>query len=410
MNSTNIKSVLVLFMAIILSACEKSEIKDLTPQNTIDCEPIGLGDAHPKGMEYKKILNKYVGKGFPGISAAIYSPDHGLWVGTSGLADVRNKTAMNTCHLLHSGSVAKMYTATAAMVLYEQGLLNLDGKISNYLSAKITNSLPNAKIATIRQLLNHSAGIPDHDYDVALNDYLERNDAKLPSPEEQLAYLFDDEAKFAPGAKTEYSSANTLTLALVLDSIANGNHYDVVSQNIINKIGLEQTFYKNETGYPYPLNLVRGYYGKANKNEDLTKESVNYSNGSYGDAGIIASAHDYYLFLRNLVELNIIGQDSLDEMLTGEFSYDDGTYSLDFGLGLFLIGLNGETVKIGHSGGTIGGMSHLYYYPKEGLYIALLTNTFSEEDATFLQQWNGNVVVGAGGESIMEELEALHIE
>lgn len=80
--------------------------------------------------------------------------------------------------------------------------------------------------------------------------------------------------------------------------------------------------------------------------------------------------------------------------------------SRGYRLGLFLIKQDDEVVKIGHSGLAIGGMSHLYHYPRSDGYIALFTNAGTEDTGSFLQ-FGGELLVGTGTESIMSELEAI---
>ena len=66
------------------------------------------------------------------------------------------------------------------------------------------------------------------------------------------------------------------------------HHSHIISREIIEKLALSETFYKNESGYPTPQNLTKGYYGR---NEDITQEAINYAGDSQGDAGVIGSSH-----------------------------------------------------------------------------------------------------------------------
>ena len=128
---------------------------------------------------------------------------------------------------------------TAAMILKEKGILDLDSKIEDYIPKELADNLPNGRTATIRQLMNHSAGMPDHDDDEELSKYGDQNDQHLPSAEEQLAYLFDDEPRFPAGTSSQYSSAHTLTLSLVLDSIYGETPFSYHIQGDHRKISFE---------------------------------------------------------------------------------------------------------------------------------------------------------------------------
>ena len=397
----------LLFLTIILASCGQ---KLIDPEETITCPQLGLGESHPKHQMYQNILDDYLDQlNVPGISAVIYTPDDSIWAGTAGLADREQAIGMNTCHVLYSGSVAKVYTVTAALRLYEEGHLNLDAQIDDYLPASIADNLPNGKLATVRQLMNHEAGMPDHDDEKDLEKYLKDHDGKLPSPADQLAYLYDNEPRFAPGDSVAYSSAHTLALAIIIDNIEGSSHSETISREIIQKLNLTETYYKNETGYPEPINLVKGYLNSGNRSKDFSTESVNYCDGSHGDAGIVASAHDYYLFLRGLMEGKVVSKSTLDEMTAARWLFDDGTHGLGFGLGLFIIKKDDEVVKIGHSGMTLGGLTHVYYYPQTGSYIVLCTNTMLGKQS-HLNEWGAEMLVGTPTESIMAEFETLILD
>jgi len=389
-------------LLFITTSCKK---QDLSIRKTIECPSLVESDKHPDNDRFQAILDEYVEKGLPSISAAILSPD-GLWTGTAGLANIDEGLAANHCHTYFSGSVAKMYTVTAAMRLYEQGLLDLDAPISQYLKPEISNQLPNGRLATVRQLMNHSAGMPDHDNDEDLSNWIDDHDGGLPSPEAQLAFLYDDPPRFAPGDSAEYSSAHTVTLAMIIDSIA-GDHSKVISQEIIEKLDLDYTFYKNEMGYPQPENLVNGYYGRAKKNNDYTKESINYCDGSHGDAGVIATALDYLNFIDGLSSGQIVSPSTWKEMINADLLFDDGVHGFGFGLGVFVVEYQDQVVKIGHGGLTLGGMTHLFYYPRKNSIIAICTNTSTEDEVDILQDWGANVLVNIGSKSVLEDFESI---
>lgn len=72
-----------------------------------------------------------------------------------------------------------------------------------------------------------------------------------------------------------------------------------------------------------------------------------------------------------------------------------------------MAGENSELVKVGHSGATLGGMSHVYYYPKAQSYIVVLTNTILEENIELVTDWAGSTVTNSGTDYLMDRLETL---
>ena len=89
-------------MLIVVSSCNK-EIEYPNPQIACDYD----NSTHIKHENYQKVLDKYIKKGLPGISALISTPEEGIWAGSAGYANIENKVKMTTCHLQFYGSIPK---------------------------------------------------------------------------------------------------------------------------------------------------------------------------------------------------------------------------------------------------------------------------------------------------------------
>lgn len=394
------KFISITFLALItFISCTKEDsmtiedevpVLETEPVVTDQCAQNTTFNTHQFHHAYQAILDSIKIHGFPGISALVYTPENGLWQGTIGFSSMEDNVALKYCDVLYSGSVAKTYTVTTAMALIEDGLFKLEDKISQYLPQSLIDSLPNAQIATIKQLMNHTAGMPDIDNDIEYEQAIFNNNGILPSAEEQLAVLFDDQPLFAPGKGVEYSSTHTMALAIIIDRVLNYDHSIAVTEKIIDKLNLNQTYYKNEASYPSPDKLVNGYVVfEEGPIENVSDLAVNYCNSVHGDAGIIASAYDYFQFMKNLVEGNIVSQASFDLMRTPEWIFELGDIGLGLGLGLIMTKTNHTITKIGHSGSTIGGESHVYYYPEKQAYLVLLTNV-SIQNQTLGKIWSAS--------------------
>jgi len=90
------------------------------------------------------------------------------YIAAAGVANKRTQQKMPTDTPLRIGSISKVYTATVILKLANAGKLTLDDPIAQYLSQDTIQGLINAKDATIKQLLMHTAGIPDY-YDLRNN-------------------------------------------------------------------------------------------------------------------------------------------------------------------------------------------------------------------------------------------------
>ena len=104
------------------------------------------------------ILKAMAERHIPGLSLAVFKDGIPVKIKGYGFADIENRTAVNPEAIFQSGSVGKMFIATAIMQLKKDGKVKLDDKIATYFK----NSPATWQNITIRNLLNHTSGIPEY--------------------------------------------------------------------------------------------------------------------------------------------------------------------------------------------------------------------------------------------------------
>ena len=349
-------------------------------------------NTHADGPAFQALLDRYVREGLPGVVLLVRTPE-GLWNGAAGYARIETGDDMTPTHRHHAASITKTYTATAALILAEEGVLDLDAKISAYLPESVYRPIPNGSEATVRQLMGHTSGIPDFSGDLAYDlDFL--NDPRGSySTERLLSYLHGQSRIFAPGAGYFYSNANYVLLALVLDRVTREGHAGVITHRILEPLGLAGTCYKNEPGYPTPAGLVNSYQdlagdGRLMNVSDLATHALGIFSGN---AGLIATSADFAAFLDALLGGGIIGPESLAQM-------QERTESPRYGLGLHFL----ETAygpAIGHSGGDMGVLSQLRNFPDRDATLVLLSNggDGGVPARVFDDLWNEAMELALGG-------------
>ncbi len=328
--------------------------------------PKGSWDArlntHLKGAAFQKLLDDYVKRGLPGAVMFVKSPQ-GIWNGAAGYAKIETKEPMTPMHLFHSESIAKTNTATAVMMLVDEGKIDLDATITTHLPRRITDRIGNGNTARVRHLLEHTSGIRDWQNDELQFDIDALNDPYGDyTPERMLEYIYDKPAHFAPGSQYRYSNSNYLLLALIMDHVLGYSHARFVSERIIKHLGLEHTYYKNEVGYPNPPGLVNSYtdlYGNG-KLMNVSDAHKHLNSLYVGEGGYLATAQDYALFIEALFNGKLVSSASLAAMMP------DADYN---GFGLNLHGQG-----IGHGGGDFGGQSYRYYFPASKTTIVFAAN------------------------------------
>lgn len=325
-------------------------------------------NTHRKGAEFQQLLDDYIAKGFPGLVMFVKSPQ-GIWNGAAGYARIETKERMTPAHLFLSGSNAKPYTAAAIMLLVEDGKIDLDTKINQYLPRSITDKIGNGNEATVRQLLNHTSGIRDFFDEITIVlDFI--NDlSRFTSPEDFLEHIYGDPPDFPAGLRYDYSNTNYLLLALMMDHVLGERHANFVSERIIRHLGLENTYYKNELGSLAPPGLVNGY-ADMRGNGQLVNISDVMAAGlpvTVGNAGYVASSYDFALFLEAVLNGELVNETSLNVMMQ-----DDSRSG--YGFGGFGIFYSRYGRRLGHSGDTAGAQTIRYYYLDRNTIIVLLTN------------------------------------
>lgn len=373
-NKLRIIHLIFILATILIASCKKMEIKNIDNRQ---CNFPEL-EKHPKSSDYQKIIDEYIAAGSVGLSITVISPE-GIWSSTAGMSDLKNQTAVTTCDLLRIASISKVYTATAIMKLYEQGKINLDDKISEYISADIIKNIENTDKITVTQLLNHTSGIKNYILQTS-NGWTNNSIQKL-SAEENLKYIYNKPADFNPGDKFEYSNSNYLLLGIIIKNISGANSaYEAINNIIVKPLGLENTFLTtddilNSNGY-------RDLYDKGVM-KDFSYVDENAVGGQdMTDGGIISNSYDIALFFHALMNGEIVADTTLNLMETwvdpGYPASDDYVTYTGYGLGLTKI-KTGNKTAIGHFGMVNCFNSLVYHFDEENITICVLNNAYSHE-------------------------------
>jgi len=327
-------------------------------------------------MLYQSILNAFVKKGHPGVSVLVRTREEGTWNGTAGYARLEDQTPVRPEHLFHTLSCAKAYTATAILMLWEEGLIDLDARIDRYLPADLCDDLPNGHAATVHHLLTHTSGIPDFDDNMPYFEVF--NDPYAPTWEDALEIVKAMPPLFPPGMGCQYRNTNYTLLALIIDQIA-GSHAAFLDTRIFRPLGLANTYYKIQAGLPRPPKMVNIYYDRYGDGclENLTDEmcAIN-QNGSIGSAGVIADMTDCARFMEALAGGELIGPEAWAKMTAPAFPGQEWRGS---GIGIMdWTDSRGRVHRFYEMAGSGGqGMAQTRTFPLEGVTISCATNVGS---------------------------------
>lgn len=367
------KIIYLILTFFLLSACNKG--KEISPA-FYNCN-FNFADSsstNPNNNKYQSLLNDITFRGVVGITMSVYHTKTGIWLGANGKADLYNTVNMKPCNISRVGSTVKMFTAATVLKLAEEGKLNLDDKISNYLQGDVINKIENADKATIRQLLQHSSGIYNYIQNLKFQTASLNNFIREWKPFDLLKYAYNQKAYFQPGEDVRYSNTGYILLGMLIEKIEGKSFYKVFESKLFNPLGLTMTKFAAQDHIPN--GIVRGYIDMYSNLQVV--ESTYYSGWDYytADGGLISNPYDMNLFFRALMNGQIINTTSLSEMLTWKVpkESDSDFFPISYGLGIFKIETD-KGIAYTHSGDAIGYYANMLYFPADTTTIVYAVNS-----------------------------------
>ena len=281
--------------------------------------------------------------------------DEVVFGGGYGYADAARTIKNTTATRFSIGSVTKTFTAAAILQLRDEGLLKLDDPVARYVPEYRP---PGGEGITLRRLLSHASGVPD----VGLDP---RDPVALTGPRTPLdlvAAFKDKPLDFAPGTNSRYSNAGYALLGLVIQRVAGTTYADYVRDRLIGPLKLAHTSYGIDVsdGDAFARGLMEGPAGGF-REAPRFHPSIGYSAG-----GLYSSVEDLWTWVRGLRDGAILSSASWEEMTADPKN--------GFGLG-WLVMNTWNRKDIAHGGGAPGYNAWIEYWPRDGVFVAVLSNT-----------------------------------
>lgn len=294
-----------------------------------------------------------------GLSVGVAKDDSIICVREFGLANVEHDIAAKGETVFRIGSITKEFTATAILLLVEEGKVELEDPLSKFLPEY---PLPAANV-TIRQLLQHTSGIKDF---TRLPTY--RRDRQVDAAVEEVLGRFKElPLEFEPGEKHRYCNSGYFLLGLVVEKASGESYREFVEKRLFKVAGLKHTYCDDLAGI-IP-NRAAGYSRWDGKLRNATHVSLKQSVG----AGNMAStARDLLAWQQALIGHRLLSKESL-ALMTTKGKLTSGK-SFGYGMGVFIRRMGTHEV-VRHGGGISGFRSDLAWYPDSGYIIAVLANS-----------------------------------
>jgi CubicO group peptidase (beta-lactamase class C family) len=302
----------------------------------------------------------------PGLSLAIVRDGHIVKAQGYGLANLELKTPARKETVYEIGSNTKQFTATAMMMLVEEGKIGLGDAVTKY--------FPEAPRAwrgmTIRHLLTHTSGIQNH---VAVPDWLDvfRTNLKFetaPARDELLKMFFKLPLEFQPGESWAYDNTGYYLLGIIIEKVSGKSYWQFLDERIFKPFGMKAT--RSTDPQALVSNRASGYEWKQDhfENRPVLLPAIAFSAGS-----LLSTAEDMAKWDAALQSEKLLKKSSLGQMWTTTVTNDGADPPFNYGFGWFIDNYHGHRL-VQHSGGTPGFSSVIYRFIDDKLTIVVLTN------------------------------------
>lgn len=321
--------------------------------------------------------------GFPGMTAAYVMSDGGSGTVSSGMADIEKGLSMKDNSRMLSASTGKSFVAALCIALALEGRLRLDDSVSRWLGKyDWFVRVPNHDSMTLRHLLTHSAGIPDHVHLKAFEEAFAKRwaESENPFPPESLvAFILDKPALFPAGAGWAYSDTGYILAGLVVEAVTGRAYYDEIRERFINPSGLSDTSPSDRRDLP---RLAAGYTDPDNpftlpvKTLDDNARLYWHPGVEWTGGGLVSTSRDLARWGAALFTGKAIPGDYLPELLRA-VAVDANNSNTRYGAGVAIFKSDRYGPVYGHAGWIPGYISSFRYYPDLGVTVAFQINTDS---------------------------------
>ncbi|WP_040495839.1 serine hydrolase domain-containing protein [Ilumatobacter nonamiensis] len=314
----------------------------------------------------------------PGFLYGVWDADTGVHLAAAGLSEIDDETAMATDMSFRIGSITKTFTATAVLLLVDDGEVDLDEPVATY-TGDLTTPLPGGDTTTVRQALSMLSGWPEYSNDPEgpFAQQLEEPDHEF-TAEELVAAAAGEEPTSTDDVT--YVNTNFIVLGELVEEVSGGSFSDFVQERILGPVGLENTVIPDQTetaptvthGYLNAswadfdtLDIPDETLNAASSGEDVTEMSTSVG-GTAGNG--VSTLEDLAIWAAADFGNVLLSESSQEARLDGNPA-ENVLPGSEYGLGIQLIG-----DWHGHGGEIFGWESQVFANPTTGQVVVTNTN------------------------------------
>lgn len=327
-----------------------------------------------KSIQARMVELRAAGK-FPGINIGVAGPDGKSWSVSAGYSDLEAARALKPSDRMLAGSIGKTYCAAVTLLAVQEGVLNLDDGIEKWLGKETWfDRIPNARALTLRMLMNHTSGIPEHVLNRDFLKALREQPDRVWKPEELIAYIFDAAPLFEAGKGWSYADTNFILVGMIFEKATGKTVYGEVERRLLKPLKLKETSPSDSRTIP---GLATGYIAPASPfglsgRTILDGRFIINPQMEWTGGGFASTAEDLARWARDLYAGRVLRQETFAGMLD---AVPAKTGRGDkYGLGV-QVRQSEWGISYGHGGWFPGYISEMEYFPDHKTAIAIQINT-----------------------------------
>lgn len=253
------------------------------------------------GRQLDRALDRIMAaeNGPPGVAVLIRRGDREQFL-RRGVADVRTKAKPTRRLHTRIASVAKAFNGGIVLSLADRGKLSLNDRLGKW----VPNLLPRARRATIGQVLQHTAGLPEYIHDKRFIDLLNANPTRYMPPRKLVGFVRNKRLDFKPGSRYKYSDTDNVVAGIIAEK-ASGVGYDRLLRQLGRRSGgLPGTSLPRNVRMPDPF--LHGYYVAPGEPPEDGTHVMNPAL-AWASGGIVSTLPDLGRFFRAYVGGKLFG-------------------------------------------------------------------------------------------------------
>lgn len=312
-----------------------------------------------RDSEYDQMMNEVFASDGPGGVALIARDGEILFRKAYGMANLELDVEMSPDQVFRIGSITKQFTACAILKLAEEGKLDLQDDITNFIEDYPTHGYT----ITIEHLLTHTSGIKSYTSMMEWTEEVRKRDF---TPAELVDFFKNEPMDFAPGEEFRYNNSAYFLLGYIVEIVSGKSYETFIDENFFQPLGMKNSYYGSTTRIIH--NRSDGY--AMGKDGYINADFLSMTQ-PFGAGSLLSTVDDLYTWYTAVMNHEVISEESLTKATTT--SQLNNGKKTGYGYGWFIRNIQGSP-NITHGGGINGFLTASLFIPEERLFVAVFSN------------------------------------